>query len=205
MNPRPYASPGRDAAAARTRARLVRVAARHLRAADGLGGLSLESVAREAGVSRVTVYNQFGSRRGLLEAVFDDTARRGGIHRLPSAMADPDPRAGLTRLVEIFCEFWNFDRMPIGRLHAAGAADAELEAAVRARNERRRSALSVLVGRLVAQGQVRTAGAGDLTDVLFVLTSFAVFNELAAGKRKAKAACDLIKELVDAAVTSRRT
>jgi len=40
-------------------------------------------------VTRLTVYNQFGSRRGLLEAVFDNIARQGGLHEIADAMAMP--------------------------------------------------------------------------------------------------------------------
>src|SRR6202521_1839411 len=105
MNPRPYRSPRRDAAATRTRARIVAAAAALLGAAEGIGGFSLEAVAKKAGVTRLTVYNQFGSRRALLEAVFDQTAARGGLHRIAEAMAGPDPQAGLLEIIAIFCDF----------------------------------------------------------------------------------------------------
>ncbi|WP_404558819.1 TetR/AcrR family transcriptional regulator [Bradyrhizobium niftali] len=55
---------------------------------------SLDAVAKAANVTRLTVYNQFGSRRGLLEAVFDDIARRGRLGRLDDAVDDPDPEKG---------------------------------------------------------------------------------------------------------------
>jgi AcrR family transcriptional regulator len=69
-------------------------------------------------LSRLTVYNQFGPRRALLEAVFDDRAERGGLHRVAEAMAAADPFAGLQELIEIFCEFWSFDRDALARFTA---------------------------------------------------------------------------------------
>jgi len=90
VSPRPYRSPRRAAAATKTRARLLAAAAAILGAPAGIGGFSLEEVARKAGVTRLTVYNRFGSRRALLEAVFDERAARGGLHRLAEAMAASD-------------------------------------------------------------------------------------------------------------------
>jgi AcrR family transcriptional regulator len=200
MSPRRYRSPAREAASEKTRERIVAAAAALLRAPDGIGGFSLEAVGKAAGVTRLTVYNQFGSRRALLEAVFDDRAARGGLHRLTEAMADADPHAALRRVVEIFCEFWSFDREPLARLHNAGVNDAELEEGIRARNERRRRLLSVLVNRMPELSEVRAAARKDLTDTLFALTSFNIFAELAAGNRSAKAACALIEGMAADAV-----
>jgi AcrR family transcriptional regulator len=162
---------------------------------DAGNGFSLDATAKAAGVTRLTVYNQFGSRRALLEAVFDDRAARGGLHRMADAMADPDPHAALARLIAIFCDFWTFDRDALVRLHSVGALDPEFEQGLRLRNERRRRALTVLVGRLVERKAVRRAAAVDLTDVLFTLTSFAVFAELTSDTRPATAACQLLTAL----------
>src|SRR5947209_17984365 len=98
MPKRRYVSSVRSAAAATSRARVVAAAAALLRQDGGIAGFSLEAVARAAGVTRLTVYNQFGSRRGLLEAVFDEIAARGGLTRLPGVLQMADARAALTQL-----------------------------------------------------------------------------------------------------------
>src|SRR3981189_3373559 len=95
MSPRPYRSPRRAAAATKTRARLLAAAAAILGAPAGIGGFSLEEVARKAGVTRLTVYNRFGSRRALLEAVFDERAARGGLHRLRQGLGASDSPLGM--------------------------------------------------------------------------------------------------------------
>jgi AcrR family transcriptional regulator len=59
----------------------------------------------QAGVTRLTFYNQFGSRSALLEAVFDERAARGGLHRIAGAMAASDPHAGLLQVIAIFLRF----------------------------------------------------------------------------------------------------
>ena len=201
MSPRRYASPKREAAEARTRQRLVRAAAKMLRSPQGPAVLSLESVARAGGVSRATVYNQFGSRRGLLEAVFDDWAQRGGVYRIAEAMANPDPRAGLARLVEVFCAFWDFDRKTFAGLLGAAAADTDLRESLHERQERGRRALRVLVRRLSSRLELQPQAATDLVDVLFAITSFPVFVGLAGRGRDTAAACRLIQNLANAAIS----
>src|SRR5215831_21218833 len=147
MNARRYKSPGRDAAASQTREKILAAAAAMLGTAKDIDDFSLEAVAKKAGVTRLTVYNQFGSRRALLEAVFDERAVRGGLHRLVEAMATSDPHDGLLQVTAIFCEFWTFDPGTLGLLHAAGASDPDLAQSVGERNERRRRLLAALVRR----------------------------------------------------------
>jgi AcrR family transcriptional regulator len=105
MKSRSYVSPIRDAAAAEKRARVIEMAGRLLRGKAGISSFSLDAVAKAAGVTRLTVYKQFGSRRGLLEAVFDDRARQGGLGRIAEAMAMADPRdfEGPGALPGLFC------------------------------------------------------------------------------------------------------
>src|SRR4030081_219250 len=109
MPKRHYVSSVRAAAAVEKRDRVVDAATKLLRENVSIATFSLDAVAKGAGVTRLTVYHQFGSRRGLLEAVFDDIAERGGLTEIADAMAMPDPRAALDRLVEIFCAFWSRD------------------------------------------------------------------------------------------------
>jgi AcrR family transcriptional regulator len=200
MSPRAYNSPDRTRAAMQTRARIVAAAAASLGTAEGIGAFSLQAVAEKAAVTRLTVYNQFGSRHALLEAVFDDMAARGGLHRIPAAMAGGDPEAGLLKIISIFCDFWSFGRDALGPLHAAGAGDPELGASLRERNGRRRRLLSVLVRRIAKDGKLRPKALGDLIDVLFALTSFPFFSQLTTGGRTAAATCGLIQGLATDAV-----
>jgi AcrR family transcriptional regulator len=205
MSPRSYNSPGRDAAASQTKERIVAAAAAILGSAKGVEDFSLEAVAKAAGVTRLTVYNQFGSRRAVLEAVFDAVAVRGGLHRLLEAMAAPDPHAALARIITIFCEFWSFDPGALGLLHAVGSSNPEFAESISARNERRRKLLLGLVRRIAEDTSMRHAALRpkaqrDLVDVLFALTSFTFFAQLTTGGRTAEAACRMVQELAQDAV-----
>jgi hypothetical protein len=71
----------------------------------------------------------------------------------------------LLQVIAIFCDFWSFDPAALGLLHAAGANDPEFEASVHERNERRRRLLSVLVGRMAEDRQLRPKTIGDFLTV----------------------------------------
>lgn len=197
MPRRVYVSSVRAAAAAEKRDRVVEAAASVLREDASIAGFSLDTVARAAGVTRLTVYNQFGSRRGLLEAVFDDIARKGGLTGIADAMAMANPQAALDRLIEIFCAFWNRDPA-IGRLHEAMATDPEFAQALIERNERRRKAVKDLIGRMAGKAASRRAqqNAGDL---IFALTSYAMFAMLRPG-RSTDEVCELVQSACRAAL-----
>jgi AcrR family transcriptional regulator len=197
MRRRTYVSSVRSTAAAEKRDRVIEAAAKSLRQDERIASFSLDTVAKAAGVTRLTVYNQFGSRRALLEAVFDEIARQGGLAGIADTMAMADPRAALDRLVEIFCAFWNRDPA-IGRLHDAMATDPEFAAAVVERNERRRKALTVLVERIAGKTASRRARQ-DAVDMVFALTSYAMFAMLSPG-RSAREVCNLVRSACDSAL-----
>ncbi|MEH2525715.1 MULTISPECIES: TetR/AcrR family transcriptional regulator [unclassified Bradyrhizobium] len=176
MKKRAYVSSVRSAAAAEKRDRVIEAAAKLLREDASIARFSLDTVAKVAGVTRLTVYNQFGSRRGLLEAVFDDIARQGGLHEIADAMAMPNPLLALDRVVDIFCGFWARDAA-IGRLHEAMATDPEFAEALLERNERRRKLVGMLVGRVAAKTASRRARE-DAVDMIFALTSYPMFAML---------------------------
>lgn len=195
---RSYVSPAREAAREETRDAIVAAATAVLRR-DGWDGFSVEAVARAAKVTRLTVYNRLGDRRGLLEAVFDAEARTRGLAEIPAAMATADPEEALAKVVRIFCSFWKTSK-PMRGVMAAAAGDTEIGRAIAARNERRRKLLRVLVARMVERGDVIEARAMELVDTLFALTSFAFFDELERGA--SSLSCDDVERVVEALVAA---
>ena len=107
-------------------------------------------------------------------------------------MSLADPAAGLVRLIAIFCAFWDSDLPSFGALFAAASADPELEASLSERNARRRRAIAVLVDRMADGPKVSAQARLDLVDVLFVLTSYGVFAQLAVGRTR-DGVCRLIQ------------
>lgn len=197
MPKRNYVSSVRASAAAETRERIIAAGAKLLRKDASIVNFSLEMVAKAAGVTRLTVYNQFGSRRGLLEAVFDDIAREGGLFELAEVMTMADPRAALDRVVAIFCAFWSHDPA-IGGLNQAVATDPEFGDSLVERNERRRELLTALVSRIAGKPAAKHA-VQDAVDLIFVLTSYPSFAALSP-QRSSLEVCRLLQAACHAAV-----
>jgi len=178
---RPYVSAKRDAAAARKRQAVIDAATRLLD--EGNSMLSMEAVAKGAGVTRLTVYKQFGSRRSLLEAVFDDNAARGGLARIRELMQLPDPREALYACLDLLCAFWG-SHPGFAQLHDAAAGDPEFAAALNTRNERRRLIFTTLLARMPGSDKART----DAADLLFGMTGMPMFRLLIVDRTPAEVA-----------------
>jgi len=196
MSPRPYRLGQRQVAADETRARVL-AAARDQLAKEA--SFSIDAVARRADVARMTVYYQFGSKRGLLEALFDLLAARGGLQQLPDAFRQSDPKLALDRLIEIFARFWSSDRVVMRRLRAMAALDPELDQVLRDRVEGLRNGLRVIVSRL-PKGKAPVA---ETVDLLFALTSFESFDLLAGPDRTPEEVGPLVKRAAAAIVGPR--
>lgn len=175
----------------------VLAAARALLEADDAEAFSLDAVARRAGVSRMTVYNQFQSKAGLLEALFDSLAMRGAIASLPAVFQEKDPVVALDAFVALFGRFWTESRRAHERLRAAATSDAELGEAMQSRNERRRAALTVLVKRLADQADPIVPKT-RVVDVLYVLLSFDTFHALAGQSGTPADAVPIVRRLARA-------
>lgn len=175
MSPRPYTLGQREAAVDHTRERILAAARDVLASQDRL---SIDAVAQAADVARMTVYNQFTSKGGLLEALFDWLAKRGGITRLASVFQMNDADLALVGFIATFCAFWASDRLVLRRVRALAVLDAELGPLIAARDEWRRGGLRVVLRR-------RGIENAEVVDVLHALTSFETYDALAGAGRSA--------------------
>ena len=180
MSPRPYRLGRREADVARTRERILD-AARSLFAEAGFHGVGLEEVARRADVSRKTVYYQFGSKRGLLEAVVTDVEQRADlVERVRVIVEQVDAVQALPAYLREVCRFWAGAQDVVRGLHGLAALDHDVAEVVAAHDGARRGRLVGFVDRLAEQ---RGVGPGEarrrLVNVLWMLTSFATFDQLA--------------------------
>ncbi|MGW5664432.1 TetR/AcrR family transcriptional regulator [Streptomyces sp. NPDC003758] len=98
---------GLRADAERNRDRIL-AAARRLYATEGLG-VSMASIAREAGVGKATLSRRFASREELVTAVFADRMD-AYADAVSEALADPDPWHGFIRYIEAVCAMQAADR-----------------------------------------------------------------------------------------------
>ena len=197
---REYRLGRRQAQTDKTRARLLAAARRILMRRDGLAAFGLESVARKAGVSRLTVYNQFGSRVGLLEALYDDIAHRARIgEHLAAAFHSPDPQSTLNGAVAAFVEFWKGERTVIRRLRSMAVLDAAFKGATD-RDERRVAAMRTALLRLTAARGRGLENPDECARVLAMLTSFETYDALAESGIDSARITLAVQELARAAV-----
>jgi AcrR family transcriptional regulator len=190
VSPRGYQSERRSSATKETRSRILEAARAVLSRAGG-APLTIDAVAELADVARMTIYHQFGSKPGLIAALSDDLASRGGIGRLPEAFMAPDPMAGLEILVQVFMHLWESERLIVQRLRALSALDPDFSDH-EDRNQRRRHAISVLLQRLMPP----PTDLDDKADLLTAMTSFESYETLAVGGRDADATARLISAAI---------
>lgn len=201
MSPRPYRMERRRELVDETRSRIISAARELLAASGGFAEFSVDAIARRAGVARMTVYYQFGSKEGLLEGLCDSLAIAGGMARLADAFRLPDPLDGLDRFVTVLMGFWSSDRAVLRGLGGLAMLDPGFAAVLEGRSGRRREGLKVLLGRIAKQsGRPTSDEFDDTVDVLYTLTSFSVFDTLAGEKRTVDEVAALVRRLARAAV-----
>jgi AcrR family transcriptional regulator len=98
--------------------------------AGRIGDLTMAAVGKAAGVSRQTVYVQFGTRAGLLvEMVRERDATNPRGKELTEALEEPDPVKALGDLTRVLARWWK-DINPIAQaLFAAALTDDAARAA----------------------------------------------------------------------------
>jgi AcrR family transcriptional regulator len=173
----------RAQAAAETRRRILEAVNERLREAPA-EPLSVDRVARMAGVARSTVYLIFGSRAGLFDAFGDDLLQRGGFDRLMDAVAHPDARQALRGGIRGGVAMYAAHRDTLRVLFSMAQLDAEaVGGAVQRMEDGRAGGMAYLAGRLADQGCLRPdVSRGEAADLLCVLTSFDTFDLLYTGR-----------------------
>ena len=122
---------------------------------------SVEDVAERAGVSRATVYQQFGSRLGLIDALcerFDENPALLAIRTTES----------LDEFIELCVAFWASEEAVLRQLYGVAAVDPAAADLVERQRADRRGELERVLGR---------RGRSALP-LLLVLTSFEAYEEL---------------------------
>jgi AcrR family transcriptional regulator len=183
MAARKYEQRLRADAAEETRRRILDAVYQRLRDAPSQP-VSIDQVARLAGVARSTVYLIFGSRAGLFDALAADLLERGRFDRVVDAVAHPDARehlrGGLRGSVQMFAT----DREVRRVLFSMAELDAEaVGGAVHRGEERRSGGMAYLARRLAEQNVLRPdVTVDEAAHLLWVLTSFDTFDLLYTGR-----------------------
>jgi AcrR family transcriptional regulator len=184
--PRAYRLGARQAGVDAVRTRILNGTRELLMAEDGFKRFTMEGIARQADVARMTVYNQFHSKAELLEALFDDLARRGRLREnLRRAFAASDARAGLVYFVIAFVTFFASERAVMRKLSGLSVLDP-IFAEVSREGRRRRGARAILERLRGQTGKPTQRRFDEATDLVYALTSFQTFDLLATRRRSAR-------------------
>jgi len=181
---RAYNAPSRRLQAQATRARIL-AAARQLLREHGYPATSLTMVARAAKVSVESVYDHFGTKRGLLSALVDAAVDPPQFdEHIQAAMQSAEPR----QLLRMTAEFGRlaYDRSwdIVEAMRGAGVADPEIADAWRLADARARAGQAVVVQALVQRGVLRTdLSQTEAADVLWSLTAPDVYRMLVVESR----------------------
>ena len=175
---RTYTLHKRAQAAQDTRLSIIE-ATRTLLAETGYPDISLDDIAVRAGVSRQTIYVQFGSKSGVLQAVGEHIEHAALDGLIPTLLQSGNPiealRSGLERVVQ----FYEHDAQVLRNLHAQTVYDASYATVWRDkqqeiwRNTRRLMEWLDREGCLTADWSVEEA-----TDWFWAASSFESYHQL---------------------------
>lgn len=164
----------------------------------GIRGASIEDVAAGAGISRATVYYQFGSKAELVDAVLADALVRGGIERVVRAREAPTALDALRRYIPEVCRFWAREYPIFRQLLGMASISTEGEVIADKYDSRRRGSITFLVQRLGDDGVLAPGVApGHAVDVLWYVTDFRTFEHFYRRCRiSRRAVADTMFELI---------
>jgi len=170
-------SPTRRELVRATRTRIVDAAGRLTRE-RGASGFSMDTLAKEAGVARATVYEHFRSKRAVLDELASSIAR--SVTMDDTRAATSDPLVALRDILGAVCRHWSEheDRMNGLRTLTAITGGDQTAEGIDDKQLRR------LVESLAAAGQMRSHWTIDeATDALGALTSYATYERLRRAPR----------------------
>ena len=134
--------------------RVLDAAARLIRD-DAFHTATMEELASAAGVSRATVFNRFGSKLGVLQALFNRGMEGPEMQAITDALAIEDPVAALEAVVEAACAIWETYGAVHLQLQAVGTLEPEATTLVDQQREQQRAEIEELIRRLAKAGRLR--------------------------------------------------
>lgn len=183
MATRKYEQRLRAVAAEETRRRILDAVYERLRDAPS-EPVSVDRIARMAGVSRSTVYLIFGSRAGLFEALLRDLMERGGFERIMQAVAQEDARESMRGAIRAAVDMYAANREALRVLSAMALFETEAVGEVMRRLEQGRAGGMAFHARRLAEQEVLRPDVTveEAADLLWLLTSFKSFDVLHTGR-----------------------
>ena len=175
---RTYTLRKRAQAAQDTRLTIVE-ATRTLLEATGYPDISLDEIARTAGVSRQTIYVQFGSKSGVLQAVAEQIEHAALDQLIPTLLQASSPVEALLMGLERVVSFYEHDAQVLRNLHAQTVYDASYATVWRDKQQEIWHNTRRLVEWLDREGWLAAVwSVKEATDWLWAAISFESYNQL---------------------------
>jgi AcrR family transcriptional regulator len=173
----------RAESAANTRRRVLDAVYERLREAPA-EAVSVDRVAKMAGVARSTVYLIFESRAGLFDALTADLYERSGYAGLLEAVRVEDAWEAASGGIRAGVEIFAADRDVFRALHSMEELDREaVGGTIRRIEERRAEGMAWAARRLREQGYLRPGvSANEAAHILWIQASFDAFDLLYTGR-----------------------
>lgn len=158
-------------------------AARELLLEGGFYRMRMEDVAKRSGVTRATVFNQFGSKLALLQSIAAEAGQRSRSQATFEAQKLPDAYEAFGRsLIEAY-RFFAAERMMFRQIISLAAVDPEAKELVAGFEQNRRQDMQKMADRFAKEGYLKAGWSRrSLADLLWIATSFETFDLLHSGR-----------------------
>jgi AcrR family transcriptional regulator len=154
-------------------------AAERLIRAGEFHSATVEELAEQAGVSRATVFNRFGSKLGVLEVLVEGCFSGPEMQAIERALELEDPVAALEAMIEPSCAIWEAKGFIIEQLYAIVVLEPGAAALIDEIEAQQRTGLQGLTRRLARAGRLRPGlGEARAAATLHLLTSLESFLRL---------------------------
>jgi AcrR family transcriptional regulator len=151
-------------------------ASEHLIREDAFHSATMDELAEAAGVSRATIFNRFGSKLGVLQALYARCVESPEIEAVREAIAIEDPVTALEAAIEASCAIWEAHGSIMEQLQAIAILEPEASALVEQQKDEQGADLQGLTRRLARAGRLRPGmGEARVTATLHMLTSLEAF------------------------------
>ncbi len=176
--PRTYTLRKRAQRAEETRLRII-TAARSLMDDAGYPNVSLDEIAAKAEVSRQTIYVQFGSKLGVLEAMIDYVDQVGLKDLFAILRTATDPVEAIHKIVPINMAYDHENMKLFRTFRAQAVSDPDFRAVLDSRMQRRWGSINGMMEWLHREGKLAEGwSVGEATDWYFSVVGFYVYDDL---------------------------